>query len=95
MNSCHAIREDLAQCVLASDCVQKEGRTGQDCLQNDMRQLPLECQNIYKSFVHCRKGLLDMRKRFRGNAPAVSKYNNQPGGTTEVEAPGMEAAATK
>ncbi|CAO1634561.1 unnamed protein product [Parajaminaea phylloscopi] len=85
MNSCHAIRQDLAECVLNSDCVQKEGRSGQDCLQSGVKDLPMECQNIYRSYVACRKGLLDMRKRFRGNAPTPAKSNNAPGGTTTVE----------
>ncbi|PWN26089.1 hypothetical protein BDZ90DRAFT_58601 [Jaminaea rosea] len=86
MNSCNGIREDLAACVLASPCVQQEGRSGQDCIQHDMDKLPMECQNIYRSFVHCRKGLLDMRKRFRGNAPPTGKSNNPTGGNTAVAA---------
>lgn len=48
---------------MTSDCVQVQNRSGQDCLQNHMNELSDECQNIYKSYVHCKRGMLDMRKR--------------------------------
>ncbi|PWN35992.1 uncharacterized protein FA14DRAFT_189914 [Meira miltonrushii] len=83
MNSCRAIRDELAACLSQSECVQS-GKSGQDCLRNHMDELPEDCQAVYKSYVHCRRGLLDMRKRFRGNAPATTAGNPAPGGTSTV-----------
>ncbi|PKI83535.1 hypothetical protein MVES_002657 [Malassezia vespertilionis] len=57
---------DLAECLAGSDCVVKEGHTGKECLQEHMDALPIACQQAYKSFVDCKRSLLDMRKRFRG-----------------------------
>ncbi|KAK0568778.1 hypothetical protein OC861_001630 [Tilletia horrida] len=41
----------------------------QDCLRNPELQqaLPDECKGLYRSYVECRRSMLDMRKRFRGN----------------------------
>ncbi|PWN90015.1 hypothetical protein FA10DRAFT_102314 [Acaromyces ingoldii] len=96
MNSCVGIRNDLAACLIATDCVQKEGKTGQECLRDHMDELPQDCQHLYKSYVACRRGMLDMRKRFRGNAPTASSANNPPGGTSSVspEAPGPNDPAS-
>ncbi|PWN24167.1 hypothetical protein BCV69DRAFT_296458 [Microstroma glucosiphilum] len=92
MNSCQSIRDDLASCLLASPCVQEQGKSAQDCLRNEKESLPLECQNIYKSYVACKRGMLDMRKRFRGNAPAATKRTNAPGGTSQVDSAAVDTA---
>ncbi|KDN46631.1 hypothetical protein K437DRAFT_256138 [Tilletiaria anomala UBC 951] len=85
VSSCQPIRDDLAACLLASDCVVKEGNSPKDCLQSHLRDLPMDCQHLYKSYVECRRGLLDMRKRFRGMAPTPGRSNLAPGSTTNVE----------
>ena len=54
---CQPIRNDLAACLLQTDCV-KNGKSGQECLQNHMDELPNDCQVIYKSYVNCRRGLV-------------------------------------
>ncbi|EPQ31885.1 uncharacterized protein PFL1_00084 [Pseudozyma flocculosa PF-1] len=85
VGSCQHIRQDLAACVLKTDCFLVDKRSAQDCLQHHMAELPIECQHLYKSFVECRRGMLDMRKRFRGNAPPAASGNTPPGGTSTVE----------
>ncbi|PWY98498.1 hypothetical protein BCV70DRAFT_201811 [Testicularia cyperi] len=85
VGSCQHIRQDLADCVIKTDCYLVQGNSAQDCIRNHMSELPLECQQLYKSFVECRRGMLDMRKRFRGNAPPASGSNNAPGGTSQVD----------
>lgn len=55
---CQGIRADLASCLLESDCVQKDGRSGQECLRDHMDELDMECKNIYKSYVHCKRGMV-------------------------------------
>ncbi len=32
--------------------------------------LPTKCQQLKKAYGECRRGMVDMRKRFRGNQPA-------------------------
>ena len=51
-------------------------RTGADCLKDPhlrSTQVPQECLLLVKNFYDCKRGLLDMRKRFRGNAPIVQR----------------------
>ncbi|KAH8882644.1 putative cytochrome c oxidase assembly protein [Thozetella sp. PMI_491] len=41
-----------------------------DCLRSpQVETLPLKCQQLKKAFGECRRGMVDMRKRFRGNQP--------------------------
>ena len=43
-----------------------------DCLREPLVQtLPLQCQQLKKGFGECKRGLVDMRKRFRGNMPVT------------------------
>ena len=47
-----------------------------------METLPTRCQQLKKGYADCRRGLLDMRKRFRGNYPAALPAELEgPGGT--------------
>jgi cytochrome c oxidase assembly factor 5 len=39
-----------------------------DCLREPLAEtLPLKCRQLAKGLGECRRGMLDMRKRFRGN----------------------------
>jgi cytochrome c oxidase assembly factor 5 len=41
-----------------------------DCLRPPLKYtLPTQCQQLQKGYGECKKGLIDMRKRFRGNRP--------------------------
>lgn len=46
-----------------------------DCLRPPLVDtLPTKCQQLKKGYGECKRGMVDMRKRFRGNQPiAVSK----------------------
>ncbi|KAL7417773.1 cytochrome c oxidase assembly protein PET191, partial [Mrakia frigida] len=65
--ACAGIRADLANCLLQSNCVLRDGNTPKECLQKHADTIPLECQYLRKSLAQCKRGMLDMRKRFRGN----------------------------
>ena len=44
--------------------------TAAECLRQPLSDtLPLKCQQLKKGFGECRRGMIDMRKRFRGNQP--------------------------
>jgi cytochrome c oxidase assembly factor 5 len=46
-----------------------------DCLRPPLVDtLPTKCQQLRKGYGECKRGMVDMRKRFRGNQPiAVSR----------------------
>ena len=46
------------------------GNSAKDCLRSPLaEELPLKCQQLKKGFGECKRGMVDMRKRFRGNMP--------------------------
>ncbi|KAI9894558.1 MAG: hypothetical protein M1814_001912 [Vezdaea aestivalis] len=69
-NSCKQIRAALAECLQASDCVMVQRNSAADCLREPLvYTLPDKCVQLKRGFRECKRGLVDMRKRFRGNAP--------------------------
>lgn len=56
--SCNGVRTALAECLLKTDCVLKQGNTPQDCLQHHSNELPLECQQLRKAFFECKRGMV-------------------------------------
>ncbi|XP_044721492.1 cytochrome c oxidase assembly protein [Hirsutella rhossiliensis] len=43
-----------------------------DCLREPLADtLPTKCQQLKKGFGECKRGMVDMRKRFRGNMPVT------------------------
>ncbi|RCI08767.1 hypothetical protein L249_4701 [Ophiocordyceps polyrhachis-furcata BCC 54312] len=71
-NSCRELRDALAQCLQESDCVMVQRNTARDCLRSPLAEtLPTKCQQLKKGFGECKRGMVDMRKRFRGNMPVA------------------------
>ncbi|KAF8414644.1 cytochrome c oxidase assembly protein PET191 [Boletus edulis BED1] len=66
-SSCSVLLGALKACLLESDCVQKQGRLPSECLKHHTDELPEACQNLRKATYECKRNMLDMRKRFRGN----------------------------
>lgn len=55
-----------------------------DCLRSPLSEtLPTKCQQLKKGFGECRRGMVDMRKRFRGNQPAMFRNMQQSEATGE------------
>ncbi|KAF2202973.1 hypothetical protein GQ43DRAFT_390965 [Delitschia confertaspora ATCC 74209] len=68
--SCKDIRAALAFCLQNSDCIMVERNSPGDCLRPPLKYtLPTQCQQLQKGYAECKKGMIDMRKRFRGNRP--------------------------
>ena len=45
-----------------------------DCLREPLAsELPTKCQQLKKGYGDCKRGMVDMRKRFRGNMPVTYK----------------------
>ncbi|TQS37153.1 hypothetical protein Golomagni_02384 [Golovinomyces magnicellulatus] len=74
-SSCNDIRAALAACLQSSDCVMIQRHKPSECLRSPLLEtLPTKCQQLKKGYGQCKRGMVDMRKRFRGNQPiAVSK----------------------
>ncbi|WVO13564.1 hypothetical protein L204_101185 [Cryptococcus depauperatus] len=64
--ACQIPREELIACLLRTDCVLKEGKTPAECLKTP-KELPIQCQHLIARLSDCKKGMLDMRRRFKGN----------------------------
>ena len=61
----------------------KQRRHGSDCLRSPLfDDLPTRCQQLKKGYGECKRGMIDMRKRFRGNQTmAVGKeFSSDKGG---------------
>lgn len=57
---------------MLSPCVRKDGIKPSECLVNHKDELSSDCMNLYRSYVACRRSVLDMRQRFRMSAPMVT-----------------------
>lgn len=56
--------------------------TAAECLRSPLSEtLPTKCQQLKKGFGECRRGMVDMRKRFRGNQPVTFKQLEQTEGS--------------
>lgn len=65
--ACDRLRGELLQCLIYSDCVQRDRRTPKDCLQKrGDPSVPDECHQLRTAFFNCKRSLIDMRTRFRG-----------------------------
>jgi cytochrome c oxidase assembly factor 5 len=42
--------------------------------------LPTHCKQLKKGYGDCKRGMVDMRKRFRGNRPAASSVELEGSG---------------
>jgi cytochrome c oxidase assembly factor 5 len=69
-SSCKDIRAALADCLAQSDCVMVHRNKAGDCIRHPLAEtLPTRCLQLKHSYGECKRGMIDMRKRFRGNKP--------------------------
>ncbi|KAI6714757.1 hypothetical protein JHW43_002725 [Diplocarpon mali] len=83
-SSCQDIRAALAQCLQESDCVMIQRNKPGDCLRPPLLDsMPTKCQQLKKGLGECKRGMVDMRKRFRGNQP-ITVSKELEGGASEA-----------
>lgn len=78
--SCKDQRKAVAICLQRSPCVMLDRHRPQECLDDPelRRDLPELCLAQMKAFMDCKRGIVDMTKRFTGNAPlSTGKYDEQ------------------
>lgn len=80
-SSCKDIRAALAACLQNSDCIMVDRHTPVECLSPPLLEtLPTQCQQLSRGLGQCKRGMVDMRKRFRGNAPIAVSTELEGGG---------------
>ena len=58
-----------------------------DCLRPPLLEtLPTQCQQLKHGYGQCKRGMVDMRKRFRGNMPISSSLELQGEGRGQLYA---------
>ncbi|AET37601.1 Pet191p Ecym_1368 [Eremothecium cymbalariae DBVPG len=77
--SCNDQRKAVAICLQRSPCVMIERNTPKKCLEDPKLQkdLPELCIAQMKAFIECKRGMVDMTKRFTGNGPLSTGKNNE------------------
>jgi cytochrome c oxidase assembly factor 5 len=61
--------------------------TAADCLRPPLVDtLPTKCQQLKHGYGECKKGMVDMRKRFRGNKPIAVSTELEGDGATPSRA---------
>lgn len=51
-----------------------------ECLSPPLKdELPMQCQQLQRGFRDCKRGMVDMRKRFRGNQPVGASVELEAG----------------
>nr|OQO17894.1 hypothetical protein B0A51_13448 [Rachicladosporium sp. CCFEE 5018] len=80
--SCKDIRAALATCLQSSDCVLINRNTPASCLKDATlnASLPTQCHQLIRGYSDCKRGQVDMRKRFRGNKPISTSQELEAGG---------------
>ncbi|OCH94319.1 hypothetical protein OBBRIDRAFT_810631 [Obba rivulosa] len=70
-SSCQHLLAALKECLLQSDCVMKHGHLPSECLKQYPHELPERCLSLRQATFDCKRNMLDMRKRFRGNTSGI------------------------
>lgn len=67
-----------------------------DCLRPPLsEELPTRCQQLKKGYGQCKRGMVDMRKRFRGNMPVGMMGAEGEKGAEGAEGEGYQLYAGK
>ncbi|KJE90810.1 hypothetical protein CAOG_009490 [Capsaspora owczarzaki ATCC 30864] len=67
-SSCSGTRQDFIDCVLSSPCIQEDKRSFRECLAKENQdRVPDYCRQLQQLLFDCKRGMIDMRNRIRGN----------------------------
>lgn len=73
-----------------------ERHTPLECLSPPLKDtLPIQCQQLQRGFRDCKRGMVDMRKRFRGNQPVGASLELEGGMDGNVLPPGQQLDGSK
>lgn len=72
-------------CLSNSDCVLIHRNPAGDCIRPPLKDtLPTQCQQLLHGYGQCKRGMVDMRKRFRGNHPISTSLEVEGEGKTPM-----------
>ncbi|KAH9963205.1 cytochrome c oxidase assembly protein PET191-domain-containing protein [Russula dissimulans] len=96
-NYCEPLLAALKDCVLHSDCVIKQGNLPSECIKHHTDELPEECRSLRLATFECKRGMLDMRKRLRGNnaGATVARIKKESASVETTELPGNTDSAVQ
>ena len=57
-SSCEDIKALLKDCLMRSNCVQKDGHLPSDCLRNHFDELPEDCKSLRVAVFNCKRGMV-------------------------------------
>ncbi|KAF7301332.1 hypothetical protein MIND_00698300 [Mycena indigotica] len=57
-SSCQSLLAALRDCLLASECVTKQGHKPTECLRDHTDELPEECRMLRKATFDCKRGMI-------------------------------------
>eukprot|EP00049_Salpingoeca_infusionum_P009724 m.165136 g.165136 ORF g.165136 m.165136 type:complete len:72 (-) comp14420_c0_seq2:1861-2076(-) len=66
-SSCTEVRKEFIECLSHSDCMIKDGKSGDECAKWTTPGVDTKCRQIQKALFDCKRGMMDQRTRFRGN----------------------------
>jgi cytochrome c oxidase assembly factor 5 len=66
-SSCKGMKEEVIACLKTSRCMVELNKTFQECLASNDEALVGDCIRVKRGFAACKRGQLDMRRRFKGN----------------------------
>ncbi|QPG76517.1 hypothetical protein FOA43_003906 [Brettanomyces nanus] len=78
--SCKDQLKQVAICLQRSPCVMIERNKPKECVTNPelLKDLPELCKAQLDTFMNCKRGIVDMSKRMRGNGTlSTGKYDEQ------------------
>ncbi|GMG53573.1 unnamed protein product [Ambrosiozyma monospora] len=78
--SCKDQLKQVAICLQRSPCVMIERHKPKECIANPelSKDLPDLCKAQLATFLECKRGIVDMSKRIRGNGTlSTGKYDEQ------------------
>jgi len=65
--SCKGLLKELYTCLEDSRCVKEEGKPMVECAKAEDSSISEECKGVRYTYFQCKRGMVDMRSRIRGN----------------------------
>ncbi|TPX74103.1 hypothetical protein CcCBS67573_g04627 [Chytriomyces confervae] len=90
MPSCERFKVAVLDCLRASDCVAKNGKSVNECLNLKNKDVDQECRLAQRAFFECQLAMLNPRRRMRGPYGGVSGSVNPENSSDPASAPKSE-----
>ncbi|KAJ3353534.1 Cell cycle serine/threonine-protein kinase cdc5/MSD2 [Allomyces javanicus] len=90
-SSCRKLREEMVQCILASECIEVHQKPFKECLQRENDPyVPAECRNLQRAFFECKREMV--RGSIRIDRAAAAPPAPPPAPSNAPQGPASSAA---